>query len=172
MWAEIYFGNISYALHPMGHSGVYQKMGEGPFLEMLKERSLHWIASHFTDFVVQSASRVLKFWTLPRFADGTLPVCLSLVGMAFALRRQRSTALPLLLILTTYPLVYYVSVVFSHFRYLIDPMIYVLAGYALQRMGELVTVLLGFGGDQSFSTTQGGSQATLQMSPPIQPLRQ
>jgi hypothetical protein len=92
--------------------------------------------------------------------------------MAFALRRQRSTALPLLLILTTYPLVYYVSVVFSHFRYLIDPMIYVLAGYALQRMGELVTVLLGFGGDQSFSTTQGGSQATLQMSPPIQPLRQ
>jgi 4-amino-4-deoxy-L-arabinose transferase-like glycosyltransferase len=141
MWAEIYFGNISYALHPMGTSGVYQRMGEGPFLTMLKERTLNWIASHPADFAVQSASRALKFWTLPRFADGTLPVCLGLLGMAFALHRRRSSALPLLLILAAYPLVYYMSVVFSRFRYLIDPIVYVLAGYGLQRMVGLVTGL-------------------------------
>lgn len=142
MWAEIYFGNIDYALHPMGNSGVYQKMGEGPFLLMLKEKALHWIAAHPAAFAVQSASRALKFWTLPRFADGALPVCLSLLGLAFAFRHRQSSALPLLLILIAYPLVYYMSVVFSHFRYLIDPIVYVLAGYGLQGLAELIKELL------------------------------
>ena len=142
MWAEIYFGNTSYALHPMGSSGVFQRMGEGPFLRMLKERTLQWIASHPAGFAAMSVSRALKFWTLPRFLDGTLPVCLSLVGLAFALYRRRSSALPLLLIMAAYPLVYYVSVVFSRFRYVIDPIVYIFAGYGLQIIIEFAKALV------------------------------
>jgi hypothetical protein len=142
VWAEIYFGNTSYALHPMGSSGVYQTMGEAPFLRMLKERTLQWIASHPADFAAMSVSRALKFWTLPRFLDGTLPVCLSVLGLLFAVYRRRSSALPLLLIMVAYPLVYYMSVVFSRFRYLIDPIVYVFAGYGVQMIMEFAKALV------------------------------
>ena len=43
-----------------------------------------------------------------------------------------------MLVRAAYPIIYYLSVVFSHFRYLIDPIVYVLAGYGLQIIGELI----------------------------------
>jgi len=158
MWAEIYFGNAGYALHPMGRSGEYQKMGEVPFLKMLKERTITWIASHPSDFLAMTASRALRFWTYPSFVYGTLPVSLGLLGMVFALHRLRSSALPLLLILMAYPLVYYMSVVFSRFRYLIDPIVYILAGYALQRLVELARVALPRVAEKTLSVVQRSSE--------------
>ncbi len=160
MWSEIYFGNADYSLHPMGNSGEYQRLGEGRFVAMLKGKAFNWIGSHPMQFARNSLARAAKFWTLPRFTDGTLPVCLCMLGLAIALYRGRASALPLLLVLAAYPLVYYMSVVFSRFRYLIDPIVYVWGGYGLQVVAERVKMVIPWRAEQqSFATREPGSES-------------
>jgi len=131
-WAEIYFGNVSFDLHPSGPSMQYQTMGEVAFVEKTKSDVLRYLATHPVEFSMLTARRAFHFWALP---DGSLGLSfflglLSFFGVFHAIRKSRNGAV-VMLVLIFYPLIYYASYTFSRYRYPIEPIIYVLAAYGV-----------------------------------------
>ena len=131
-WAEIYFGNVSFDLHPSGPSMQYQTMGEVAFVEKTKSDVLRYLAAHPVEFSMLTARRAFHFWALP---DGSLGLSfflglLSFFGVFHAIRKSRNGAV-VMLVLIFYPLIYYASYTFSRYRYPIEPIIYVLAAYGV-----------------------------------------
>ena len=71
-----------------------------------------------------------NFWVLPEGALG-LSFILGLLSFfgAFHATRKSDKGSVLMLVLLFYPMIYYVSYVFSRYRHPIEPVIYVLAAY-------------------------------------------
>ena len=131
-WAEIYFGNVSFALHPVGTSMQYQIMGEAAFVQKTKSDVLRYLATHPIEFSDLSARRAFNFWALPDGVLGSSFILglLSFFGAFHASRKARSGAV-LVLVLIFYPVIYYASYTFSRYRHPIEPIIYVLAAYGV-----------------------------------------
>src|SRR5205823_14568160 len=61
-WAEIYFGNVAFALHPCASpTGLYQKIGETQFVAQLKQETIQYITNHPGQFVWSSLGRSICF---------------------------------------------------------------------------------------------------------------
>jgi hypothetical protein len=131
-WAVIYFGNVSFDLHPSGPSMQYQTMGEYAFVEKTKSDLLRYLAAHPVEFSKLTARRAFSFWALPGGGVGLsfMLALLSFFGVFHAIRKSHNGPV-LMLVLIFYPLIYYVSYTFSRYRYPIEPIIYVLAAYGV-----------------------------------------
>jgi len=131
-WAEIYFGNVSFELHPSGPSMQYQTMGEVAFVEKSKSDVLRYVAANPMEFLELTGRRVFDFWVLPEGVVG-LSFILGLLSFfgAFHATRKSDKGAVLMQVLIFYPMIYYVSYVFSRYRHPIEPIIYVLAAYGV-----------------------------------------
>jgi hypothetical protein len=132
LWPELFFANAGFALHPHGDSMVYQHEGEVAFSSDMRNRLMSYLRVHPWDFLRRSGRRVIEFWIEPtNFGPWAgLVSILALVGLLrarFANREWGSFAC----VLGFYPILYYFTFTFSRFRYPIEPLIYVLAGYAI-----------------------------------------
>jgi len=138
-WAEIYFGNVGFELHPSGPSMQYQAMGEVAFVEKTKSDAVRYLASHPIEFSKLTAHRAFDFWALPGGAIGLSFIVglLSFFGAFHAIRKSRNGVV-LTLVLIFYPMIYYVSYTFSRYRHPIEPIIYVLAAYGVTIIAESV----------------------------------
>jgi len=141
-WAEIYFGNVGFELHPSGPSMQYQTMGEVAFVEKSKSDVLRYVAAHSMEFFELTGRRAFNFWVLPEGALG-LPFILGLLSFfgAFHATRKSDKGAVLMQVLIFYPIIYYVSYVFSRYRHPIEPVIYVLAACGVTIIANSVAAM-------------------------------
>ena len=140
-WAEVYFGNVGFGLHPSGPGMQYQTLGEAAFVEKTKSDVRSYLAAHPIEFSKQTAHRAFEFWALPGGALGSsfILALLSFFGAFYARKSRNGVALMLVLIF--YPMIYYVSYTFSRYRHPIEPIIYMLAAYGVTIMAKSVSAI-------------------------------
>jgi hypothetical protein len=141
-WAEIYFGNVGFDLHPSGPSMKYQTMGEVAFVEKTKSEAVRYLAARAAEFSKRTVRRAFNFWAMP---DGALGLSfilglLSFFGGFHAIRKSRNGVV-LMLVLIFYPMIYYVSYTFTRYRHPIEPIIYVLAAYGVTIIAKSVAAM-------------------------------
>jgi hypothetical protein len=141
-WAEIYFGNVGFDLHPSGPSMQYQTMGETAFVEKTKSDALRYLAAHPIEFSKLTAHRAFDFWALPGGALGPSFILslLSFFATFHAIRKSRHGVV-LMMVLIFYPMIYYISYTFSRYRHPIEPIMYVLAAYGVTIIAESVAAI-------------------------------
>jgi 4-amino-4-deoxy-L-arabinose transferase-like glycosyltransferase len=138
--AELYYGNLGFESHPLLATREYQRMGEMAYVASKKSAVTDYIRSNFGGFLQQSAGRVVAFWTVPRITGAYWPIIslLAWCGLAWALLEGKRDGLAYLVVLAIYPAAYYFSYVFEKYRYPMEPMMFVMAGYAIVQTTRFV----------------------------------
>jgi hypothetical protein len=132
-WAEIYFGNVTFALHPSARpDGLYQHIGETPFVAQLKIDTVQYISSHPAQFAGKSFLRAIRFWFVPlNFLPVTVILAVACwIGCAMLFRNDPALAVILAMVLVFYPAIYSITHIETRYRHPIEPVIYLLAAYA------------------------------------------
>ena len=146
-WAEVYFGNVDFSVHPTGNSMLYQHEGELQFVADLKRSVLNFIRSNPSAFARMTGERTVSFWMQPSLLR-PYPFLLLLVsvgGIVQAWRRGKRW-LGFASVLLLYPLIYYATYTFARYRYPIEPLMYVLGGYFISELYVNTRERLGFAG--------------------------
>ncbi len=157
LWLEVADGNVGDALHwwnadvhPAGSAEDvrdYQRLGELGYMAKKKQQSLAYIESHPGVYLLRSVRRVgfiwTGFWSFNREYLHEEPLdpenifflsvfsALSFVGLYKAFRKSPATAMPYFLVLLTYPVVYYLTYASAGLRHPMDPIMVVLASFAV-----------------------------------------
>ena len=132
-WAEIYFGNINFGLHPAASStGLYQQVGEAQFVAQLKSETIHYIANHPAQFAWMSLKRWIRFWFVPlQLFPLTLIAAVGCwAGVALLFRRLSASVVCLVAVPIFYPIVFSMTHIEARYRHPIEPVMYLLAAYA------------------------------------------
>jgi len=129
-WAEAYFGNVGFSLHPTGNTMVYQQVGEIAFTRELRTRTLEFVRAEPKRFGRLTAERFVAFWTQPPQLR-PYPLALFLMSVAGIVRagRQKKRWAEFASVLLLYPLIYYFTYTFARYRYPVEPLMYTLAAY-------------------------------------------
>ena len=138
VWAEIYFGNVSFDLHPAHGSGVYQQVGEARFVQRLRGEAIQYIATHRAQFIWMTLQRTLRFWLVPfHFLPLTATLALGCwLGGVFLVRDIRLRAIPFVAVPIFYPIIYSMTHIEARYRHPMEPIAYLLAAYAICTIGE------------------------------------
>jgi hypothetical protein len=129
-WPEVYFANVDFSLHPLGPSMLYQREGEGLFIVEMKQRALDFVRTNPGIFWRLTEKRVVAFWAQPQqFWPYPWILFLTTIGGVVEGARRGKRWIECLSVLLLYPPLYYVTHVFSRFRYPIEPLMYALSGY-------------------------------------------
>jgi 4-amino-4-deoxy-L-arabinose transferase-like glycosyltransferase len=137
-WAEMSYGNLGFKNHATGNSMEFQTLGEMRFVAVSRERVLTYVRSHPGEFLKQSLHRAGEFWILPE-GMWKLSFWLSLLTLTGVCRlawRRHPAAPMLVIIFLTYPVVYYISFVFSRYRHPIEPLMYLSSATVLVEAGK------------------------------------
>jgi hypothetical protein len=127
---------------PLLDPGEYNALGEIRFMEAKRDIALEFIGRNPGEFLRFSARRCFQFWSLP---EKSLWLALSLfawAGMVLALRQKGLDAVPCALCILIFPLVYYITHVFSTYRHPIEPAVLLLATYTMVATVETTTACL------------------------------
>jgi hypothetical protein len=138
VWAEIYFGNVSFDLHPAHDSGFYQQVGETRFVQQLRGEAIQYIATHRRQFVWMTLQRTLRFWLVP-FPFLLLTASLALgcwLGAIFLVRDIGLRAIPFVAVPIFYPIIYSMTHIEARYRHPMEPIAYLLAAYAICKIGQ------------------------------------
>ncbi|HSB74297.1 MAG TPA: hypothetical protein VLC12_01530 [Terriglobales bacterium] len=122
--------------HPMAFRGAFPmedyrqaNFDELKFLSQKAQEARRYIAARPAEFVQRCAWRVLEFWMTPAPGYWLLASLLAWAGAILAWPRNTC----FLLLLLIFPLVYYVTHVWPNYRHPIEPIIILLATYAVLR---------------------------------------
>jgi len=133
-WPEAFFGNVSFELHPSGKSMLYQREGEVAFARDLRARLVEYLKSDPREFGSRTIHRVWNFWTQPRqFSPFPLLLFLTSMWGLFLAWRARLEWQAFACVLAIYPLPYYFTYTFARYRHPIEPLMFLLASYAVSR---------------------------------------
>jgi len=108
----------------------YNQLGELRFMEATREAAFHFIRAHPGVFVLLCARRVVGFWINPKGSWWFAVSLLAWLGLGLALRK-RAEVLTYLCVIVFFPLVYYITHTFPTYRHPIEPVVILLAAYAL-----------------------------------------
>ena len=135
LWPELFFANAGFALHPHGDSMLYQHEGEAVFSADMRHRLMEYLHFHAADFRLQTGRRMIEFWIQP-LNFGPCAGFLSFAALTGLVRAKiaRREWISFASVLALYPILYYFTFTFSRFRYPIEPLIYVLAGYTISEL--------------------------------------
>jgi 4-amino-4-deoxy-L-arabinose transferase-like glycosyltransferase len=113
----------------------YAQLGELRFMDGKFDAAREFIVSHPASFAGRVLWRVVEFWYVPYPFPWIVVAIFGWLGAAWAIRKDGSGWVWLIM-LAVYPLVYYVTHNFSTYRHPIEPLIILLAAYA---MVEIIT---------------------------------
>lgn len=139
---ELWIGNHEGVSHqypldfPLLNPSEYNRLGEVAFMESRRQWAITFITHHPGYFLQLSARRVLLFWTAPDHSAWPWVSLLAWVGLLLALRRDRARVVPYAIVMAMFPLVYYVTHTFDTYRHPIEPVILLLAAYAVAAIAE------------------------------------
>jgi 4-amino-4-deoxy-L-arabinose transferase-like glycosyltransferase len=160
-WLEVCVGNVNNSLHwwdgsehPSGseqENAQYERLGELDYMAAKRTRAIAYIASHPGAYALRSLRHAIfmwtGFWSFNRdylrqepFDPGnifflTLLSLLSIRGLYCMFREGRGTAARLyFLVLLSFPVPYYLSHLDPGFRHPVDPLLVILACFALTQL--------------------------------------
>jgi hypothetical protein len=157
-WVAFWVGNDGHpeswadaAVHPTisaPEQAEFVRLGEIPYTAAKRRQSLDFLAGHRALFAVTSARRFFYFWTgfwnlnpmnlAVEFRGASnvfltsLLTLLMLLGLWQALRIAPRRALPYVIVLIFYPLVFYITVPEIRYRHMIEPEMTILAALGLR----------------------------------------
>jgi 4-amino-4-deoxy-L-arabinose transferase-like glycosyltransferase len=108
----------------------YSRLGELRFMDNKRQLALQVIREHPGSFLRLSAQRFYRFWTAPVGSVWILVSLLAWPGMLVALRQKGWAAVPNVIVMTMFPLIYYLTHTSSMYRHPAEPVMLVLAAYA------------------------------------------
>jgi 4-amino-4-deoxy-L-arabinose transferase-like glycosyltransferase len=128
----------------------YNSLGEVPYMERKKQQALEWIKENPGEFAWVTVRRVFYQWTgfwsaskefrekeplqFPNVFMATSLTVLMILGLRRAWQEGNCAAIPYVLMIVSFPLVYYITHPSMDYRQPIDPQIVVLAVYGLPRL--------------------------------------
>jgi len=116
---------------PILNPTEYNRLGEMHFMEVKRDIALEFIGQHPKQFLGLAVKHCFKFWSAPERIIWLPLSILAWLGMVLALRHKGFVAVPFAIVIIVFPLVYYVTHVFSTYRHPIEPEILLLAAYAM-----------------------------------------
>ena len=134
---ELWLGNHEGVTHvfdkdfPILDPTEYNRLGEIRFMEAKRDSALDFIRQHSGEFARLSAGRFFRFWMSPEKSAWPALSLLAWVGMVLALWRKQWNAVPYAIVMFVFPFVYYITHVFSTYRHPAEPVILILAAYAM-----------------------------------------
>src|SRR5450631_225134 len=108
----------------------YARLGELPFMDEKFDAARKFIMSDPAGFVWRVLRRMVEFWYVPYPFWWIVVSILGWLGAALAMRKDRNGWVWLIM-LTVFPLVYYVTHNFPTYRHPIEPLVILLAAYAM-----------------------------------------
>jgi len=140
-------GFFSPALHPNVNQQEYQRyaaLGEVAYMHEKSEQAKSAIGSNPYRFAALTTKRFFSFWSgfaqpsvWPMIAYATATTLLGLLGLILLFHTQKMTAILFAIPLALLPLPYYVTHPDYRFRCVIDPLLTLLAAYALTRRSAI-----------------------------------
>jgi 4-amino-4-deoxy-L-arabinose transferase-like glycosyltransferase len=133
---ELWLGNhegltpVFDADFPILNPAEYNRLGEIRFMETKRDIALEFIGRHPGEFLQLTGKHFYKFWSAPEKTVWLPLSAIAWLGMMLGLRRKGFTAVPYAIVMIVFPLVYYITHVFSTYRHPIEPVILLLAAYA------------------------------------------
>jgi hypothetical protein len=157
-WLEFHVGNdgntsswLDTDVHPSinpEQKALFVRLGEIAYFHAKRDEALSFLRQHPASYVVLCLRRFVYLWTgfwnldpsnlqdeLHGFANFYLTFSLTLTmlfGLYRAFRTSREAALPFLLVLGFYPLVFYLTHPAIRYRHVIDPEVVILAALGLR----------------------------------------
>ena len=159
-WLEVCVGNVNNSLHwwdgdehPSGsvrENAQYEQLGELSYMAAKRRQGIDFIAAHPGAYALRSLRHAIfmwtGFWSVRRDYLQQEPldpgnICflsllslLSLAGLYYMFRDGRGTAARLFfLVLLSFPMPYYLSHLDPGFRHPVDPLLVILASFAITR---------------------------------------
>ncbi|MBV8049714.1 MAG: hypothetical protein JOZ80_00920, partial [Acidobacteriaceae bacterium] len=111
-------------------------LGEINFMQAKGHIGYVFARQHPAYFLRLCLMRVHLFWTEPEGSSWLVISLLAWIGMFSALYRKGLAAVPYLSSLTIFPIVYYVTHSFPTYRFPIEPLMLILAAYAVVSVTE------------------------------------
>jgi len=143
-WAEIYFGNVTFAMHPCARpDGLYQQIGETRFVLQLRDEVIRYIRAHPGPFVLGMLQRTLVFWLMP-FSLLPITILLALgwlTGGVFLALNRGWDATPFLAIPIFSPIIYSMAHIEARYRHPIEPVIYLMGAYGAFEIAQRCRLL-------------------------------
>ena len=166
-WLEVCVGNVNNSLHwwdgnehPSGSAldnAQYERLGELKYMAAKHNRAIDYIANHPEAYALRSLRHVIFMWTgfwsfnrdylrqepfdPENICFLTLLSLLSIAGLYFMFREGRgATARLYFLVLLSFPVPYYLSHLDPGFRHPVDPLLVILACFALTHVRVQVHV--------------------------------
>jgi Dolichyl-phosphate-mannose-protein mannosyltransferase len=139
---ELWLGNHEGVSHrfdsdfPILDPTEYNRLGEIRFMEEKRQIALTFIGRNPAEFFRLSANRIVRYWTSPEPALWLPLTCLAWTGLVLALHRNGLQAVPYAIVLAMFPLVYYVTHTFSSYRHPTEPVMFILAAFAVVGIAE------------------------------------
>ena len=127
---------------PILDPAEYNRLGELPFMEAKRHLAAQFIRQHPVDFLSLTAWRFLRFWITPVGTVWPIISLLAWVGLALILKRNRFQGAPYAIVLVVFPIIYYITHSFPTYRHPIEPVVIILAMYALVSLAELTAASL------------------------------
>jgi Dolichyl-phosphate-mannose-protein mannosyltransferase len=167
-WLEVCVGNVNNTLHwwdgeehPSGsarENEQYERLGESNYMAAKRRRAIAYIATHPGAYALRSLRHVFFMWTgfwsfdreyLRQEPFDPENICflsvlslLSIVGLYSMFREGRgTTAMLYCLVLLSFPIPYYLSHLDPGFRHPVDPLLVILACFAVTRFRVQIRVL-------------------------------
>jgi Dolichyl-phosphate-mannose-protein mannosyltransferase len=168
-WLEVCVGNVSNSLHwwdgeehPSGNArenAQYERMGELSYMAAKRGQAIFFIKTHPGKYALRSLRHAVFMWTgfwslnpeylrqEPFDPENIFLLCtlsaLSLSGLYHLFHEnQRATAMLYLLVLLSFPIPYYLSHLDPGFRHPVDPLLVILASFAINRLVARRRVLI------------------------------
>lgn len=126
---------------PLSNPSEYNRLGEQAFMESRTQFAIEFIRANPLEYLRVVWVRCIRFWCQPE--DRAWPVIsvLAWIGTFLALRKKRASAWPYFIVLFAFPLVYYITHTFPTYRQPIEPVMLLLAAYAVTSAGYVVTTI-------------------------------
>ena len=166
-WMEVCVGNVNNSLHwwdgdehPSGSArdnAQYEQLGELRYMAAKHDRAIAYIATHPGAYALRSLRHAIFMWTgfwsfnrdylrqepfdPENICFLTLFSVLSIAGLYFMFREGRGvTARLYFLVLLSFPVPYYLSHLDPGFRHPVDPLLVILACFALTQVRAKIRV--------------------------------
>ncbi|HXX28303.1 MAG TPA: glycosyltransferase family 39 protein [Terriglobales bacterium] len=130
------------SVFPLSNPAEYNRLGEIPFMEAKRQAALEFIRRHPQQFGRLLIRRARLFWIEPEGSAWQWISPLAWLGVLLAVWRKGIEAMPYLVVLLIFPLVYYLTHTFPTYRHPIEPVMLLLAAYATLSLGDIVGTVL------------------------------